>query len=129
MPALDVQNPKELVFMWNLPFAAERRFSDSYPFIDSTRKASVEGRHALLRLQDRDWATTTKYRFVSRILDPVASENILSDFAAKQGIDLEKLLNGAAQHFQPAGISRRTGTLSEKELEILIEDDQRAFDR
>jgi hypothetical protein len=63
------------------------------------------------------------------MLDPLTAMVDMRAFARSQGADLDEMIAGAARQFSSPQIIRRTEPLSPKELEFLLEDDQRALGR
>ena len=75
----------------------------------------------------RPVAPAQGFRFMSQ--DPQTAAARLKAYAATQGADVDRLVSGAASHFQTDVIQRRRESLSTAELEQLIDDDQSALGR
>lgn len=128
MPAI-APNPTALV--WEKPSASPATVILRYSFGlhgETTSKAVQEGVRAIRRFRGNAIGTADSNESLMRsMLDPLTAREGLRALAAGQGLDLDALIAGAAQHFTSPRIERRTEPLSEEELEFLIDDDQRAF--
>jgi len=128
MPALTAQ---PVVIVWKMPIVpalSGRGFSGLHG--EDARKVATEALQAIRRFQG-----TVGHQSIdgpmrdNGILDPLASHAAMREFANQQGVDLDALVAGAARNFLNPVIERRRQPLTAEELELLFDDDQRAFNR
>lgn len=127
MPAIAPPPPGPFLVREVSPYAYVWQTPAQCTFSEAARRVAREADAAVRRFSGKyveEPMAATDY-----MLDPETVESELRAFAAAKGINIDAWADEAGRHFQLPDIQRRTEPLSDQELEILFEDDQRALDR
>jgi hypothetical protein len=98
----------------------------------AARRLSREAAVALERFALASWFVHNMFVIEARMQPWVNADQVrelFRSYALQQGENVDALLEGAARHFQTDQIKRRAHLLTGPEVEVLVEDDQRAHRR